>query len=152
MKVEFDPNVIAKLDNISNVLTAMGAKADAIIDDFLIEAGKIIQQEVTRNIDTILTKTSPSERARSIAKYGKARDKIKLGEIRDGKKGRYIVTGILGTDNSNQFYLKFAEYGSSKQSATPIFRPAMIAKEAEIEKLFMSKMDKMLADWEKGVK
>lgn len=136
MNIKFNPEIMAQLDKVSGLLEVMGAEGDKLIDDFLLASGKILQNEVIKNIDTILTKTTLAQRQSSIAKFGRARDKIKLGEVREGKKGRYIVTGILGSDNSDQFYLKFAEYGSKKQPATPIFRPAMIAKEKAIEALF----------------
>jgi HK97 gp10 family phage protein len=61
---------------------------------------------------------------------------MKIGEIREGKKGKYIVVGILRGDNSDQFYLKFAEYGSVKQLKTPFMRPALISNEAKLEAMY----------------
>ena len=140
-KEVMDKDILKALDKI-------GVEADNSIKKSLKKGSIILRDEVIKNIKTILTKTSQKQREQSIAKYGRAIDKIKAGSVRKDRNGTgfYVVSGILRGDNTKQFYLKFAEYGTVKQSATPIFRPAMISKENEIEQAFM---DSLIKDIEK---
>ncbi len=126
----------------------MGVEADKAIKGSLKLGANILRDEVIRNINTILTKTTQKQREKSIAKWGRAVDKIKSGAVRTSSDGQsyYNVAGILRGDNSKQFYLKFAEYGTSKQVATPVFRPAMIAKESEIEQAFVDNIIKNIEE------
>lgn len=149
---------IMTVDNYADVLDSsllkvfdsMGVEADKAIKESLKVGGDILRDEVKRNINTILTRTTQKEREKSIAKWGRAVDKIKTGTVRktsDGQ-GYYIVAGILRGDNTKQFYLKFAEYGAKHQTATPVFRPAMIAKESAIEQAFVDNIIKNIeAEW-----
>ena len=129
-------NAGPEFEKIIIALNKLGEKADEVVDEFLLKGGKILNDQIKQNINSILTKTTIAQRKASRAKYGIALNKMRIGEIREGGKGKYIVLGILRGDNSNQFYLKFAEYGAANQKKTPFLRPALISNEAKLEGLF----------------
>lgn len=141
-------NAGVEFDKIAKAFDEMGKDADALNTKFLKIGAEILRQEILKNVNKTLIKSQakyPKQLATSREQFGKAIDKMTVGGVRKSKEGgKFVVTGILKGDNSTQFYLKFAEYGTSKQRATPIFRPAMIAKEAELERLYYEMVSNMV--------
>lgn len=125
-----------QIDETIAAFKKLGDKADATIDRFLIKGAKVLQSEAKSNVYRVLKRRS-----------GKLQENIKIGDIRDGSKGKSIVVGTDKGDRSESFYGKFAEYGTSRQKAKPWLRPAMIAKEDELEKMFYDEIDKALKEW-----
>ena len=63
---------------------------------------------------------------------GKARSHLKLSKPKKLKGVKTIKIGVNKEDNSEAFYLKFYEYGTSRgQIARPFMRPAFENKRKE---------------------
>lgn len=126
----------AQIDETINTFKKLGEKADVVIDTYLIKGAKVLQDEAKSNVYRVLKRRT-----------GKLQENIKIGDIRDSSKGKSIVVGTDKGDRSESFYGKFSEYGTSRQKAKPWLRPAMIAKENELEKMFYDEIDKALKEW-----
>ena len=125
-----------QIDETINTFKKLGEKADVVIDKYLVKGAKVLQDEAKSNVYRVLKRHS-----------GKLQENIKIGDIRDSGKGKSIVVGTDKGDRSESFYGKFAEYGTSRQKAKPWLRPAMIAKENELEKMFYDEIDKAIKEW-----
>ena len=125
-----------QIDETIKAFKKLGEKADMVIDTYLVKGAKVLQIEAKANVYRVLKRRS-----------GKLQENIKIGDIRDSNKGKSIVVGTDKGDRSESFYGKFSEYGTSRQKAKPWLRPAMIAKENELEKLFYDEVDKAIKEW-----
>lgn len=128
----------AQIDETIAAFKKLGDKADGVIDKFLIKGAKVLQSEAKSNVYRVLKRRS-----------GKLQENIKIGDIRDSEKGKSIVVGPGKGDVSVAYYGKFSEFGTSRQKATPWLRPAMIAKEDELEKMFHDEVDAAIKEWGK---
>ena len=127
-----------QIDETINTFKKLGEKADVVIDTYLDKGAKVLQTEAKANVYRVLKRRS-----------GKLQENIKIGDIRDSSKGKSIVVGTDKGDRSESFYGKFSEYGTSRQKAKPWLRPAMIAKENELQRLFFDEVDKAIKEWGK---
>ena len=128
----------AQIDETIAAFKKLGEKADGVIDRYLIKGAKVLQTEAKSNVYRVLKRRS-----------GKLQENIDIGDIRDSDKGKSIVVGPDKGDRSESFYGAFAEYGTSHQKATPWLRPAMIAKEDELENMFADEVDAAIKEWGK---
>ncbi|WP_373181213.1 HK97-gp10 family putative phage morphogenesis protein [Clostridium butyricum] len=55
---------------------------------------------------------------------GKLRKGLKITNVKKKEGAKYILVGIDKSDNSNIYYGKFIEFGTSKMSARPFMQPA----------------------------
>ena len=119
MKAELD---FSSIDNFQKKLEVMGKKGEKIEGEALLAGARIILDEQYE--------LAPK-------RTGKASG---LLEITYPKKIKGILTvkiGIQKSDNSQAFYLKFHEWGTSKMPARPFMRPAFERKKKEaLEKTF----------------
>jgi len=126
----------AQIDDTITAFKKLGEKADGVIDKYLIKGAKVLQTEAKANVYRVLKRRT-----------GKLQENIKIGDVRDSDKGKSIVVGTDKGDRSESFYGKFAEFGTSRQKATPWLRPAMRAKEDELEKMFADEIDIAIKEW-----
>lgn len=70
---------------------------------------------------------------------------IKAGSVISGKNGKYILTGIQRGDNSEAFYLKFHEFGTSKMNAQPFVAPSYESKKEEVRRAVAEELRNGLA-------
>lgn len=90
----------------------MGVAGDAAMDKALLEGAKIAESAMKNKVYTSVKKRT-----------GDLQSNIKIGEIRESRKGKSIVVGPGKGDISVAYYGKFAEYGTVHQKATPFMRP-----------------------------
>ena len=121
------------MDELLLALQKMGAEGDIITEQALIAGAETLKEEAE---------------TRAPYKTGKLKANIKIGEIREDKKGRRsIVVGPAKGDISKVFYGKFSEYGTVKEPAKPWLRPAFDESKDKIGK----KMEDTIADRIEGV-
>lgn len=113
MKAEIN---FSALEDCRKRIEEMGRKG-AKLENKALEAGAdIILKEIIKN---------------SPYRTGKSRKFLKLSKPKKEKGQKNINIGIQKDDNSEAFYLKFYEYGTSKQTAKPFMRPAFLKKRKE---------------------
>lgn len=121
------------LDNIINRLESMGKAGSRLEGKSLKTAGEVIVEEARNNLES-----------HGNVKTGKLRDGLKVGKVR--KKGirKYVEVGITKEDNSEIFYGKFLEWGTSKMSAKPFLGPAYSSKKDEAKEIIISELKRGL--------
>lgn len=113
-KFEVDFSCIDKLKERADV---MGRKGKKIIDKALDVGADVILDEMVK---------------RCPVKTGKAKKHLKKSKVKSKGAQKYINIGVNKEDNSEAFYLKFYEYGTSKgQVARPFMRPTFEDKKDE---------------------
>ena len=119
MKVDID---FSDIDRLQERLNEIGKKGAKLENEALLAGAEIINKEVVNN--------APE-------KTGKAKKYLKVSKVTKEKGIKIVKIGISKADNSEAFYLKFHEYGTSKMSARPFMRPAFERKKKEaLEKTY----------------
>ena len=104
------------IDDYRRKLEELGRKGTSIEKKALEEGAEPILQEMINNCPV---------------RTGKAKKHLKKSKPKK-EKGRLVVKiGVNKEDNSEAFYLKFSEWGTSKQVARPFMRPAFERKREE---------------------
>lgn len=105
------------IDDYTRKLEQLGKKGQKIEKEALWAGGEIIMDEMWK---------------RAPVRTGKSRGLLTITTPKKDKNGnRYVKIGIQKSDNSEAFYLKFYEWGTSKQIARPFMRPAFERKRSE---------------------
>ena len=107
------------IDKLQDKLKEMGRKGSQIENKALLAGAEIINNEIIKN--------APVRKKNS--QYSK--QKLKLSKVTKEKGIKVVKIGILKEDNSEAFYLKFYEWGTSKQVARPFMKPAFDKKRKE---------------------
>lgn len=116
MSVDLD---FSDLDKLQKRLDEMGRKGSILENKALLAGAEVINKEVVKNAPVRKKKSRNSKQYLKVSKVTK-------------EKGRKIVkVGISKADNSEAFYLKFHEWGTSKMAARPFMRPAFERKRKE---------------------
>ena len=115
------------LNDLQKKLTEMGRRGNKIIGEAIEEGGKVILEEMKKT-------SSFSDRS------GRLRNGLSISKPKKEKGQQIVKIGINKDDNSEIFYGKFIEYGTTngKRSiaAKPYMRPALENKKNEaIEKM-----------------
>lgn len=113
MSVDLD---FSDLDKLQKRLDEMGRKGSTLENKALIAGAEIINREIIRN--------APE-------RTGHAKKFLKVSKVSKEKGIKVVKVGISKGDNSEAFYLKFHEYGTSKMPARPFMRPAFERKRKE---------------------
>lgn len=113
MSVELD---FSDIEKFQKRLEELGRKGSKIENEALIAGAKVINDEIIKN--------APE-------RTGKAKTHLKVNPVKKEKGIKVVKVGITREDNSQAFYLKFHEYGTSKMSARPFMRPAFERKKKE---------------------
>ena len=116
MSAELDFSCIEKLQD---KLKDMGKKGTTLENKALLAGAEIINKEIVKN--------APVRRKGS----RNSKEKLKLSKVKKEKGIKVVKIGVQKDDNSEAFYLKFYEYGTSKQVARPFMRPAFERKKKE---------------------
>lgn len=104
---------IKGMDELLERLKEMGVKSSKIQNTALKKAAEPIFEDA-------VSTTAFKDRT------GKGRAGIKIGRPKTKGDTKYILVGIDRSDNSEIFYMKFIEYGTSKMPARPFIRPAFL--------------------------
>ena len=113
MSVDLDFSDIEKLQKR---LDEIGRKGSILENKALLAGAEVINKEMVRNAP---------ERTGHAKKY------LKISKVTKEKGIKVVKVGISKGDNSEAFYLKFHEYGTSKMPARPFMRPAFEKKRKE---------------------
>ncbi len=113
MSVDLD---FSDLDKLQKRLDEMGRKGSILENKALLAGAEVINKEVVKNAP---------ERTGHAKKY------LKVSKVSKEKGIKVVKIGISKGDNSEAFYLKFHEYGTSKMAARPFMRPAFERKRKE---------------------
>lgn len=117
MNVDLDFSDVEKLQK---KLEELGRKGAIIEDKALIAGAQIIHKEIVAN--------APRRKKGS----QNSREKITVSNVKKEKGTKVVNIGVQKDDNSEAFYLKFYEYGTSRgQIARPFMRPAFENKRKE---------------------
>lgn len=71
-------------------------------------------------------------KANAPVKTGKLKKGLKISGIKTKDGIKYVLVGVNKSDNSDIFYGKFVEFGTSKMSARPFLGPAYEKNKKEI--------------------
>ena len=107
------------IDKLQDKLKEMGRKGSQIENKVLLAGAEIINNEIIKN--------APVRKKNS----QHSKQKLKLSKVTKEKGIKVVKIGILKEDNSEAFYLKFYEWGTSKQVARPFMKPAFDKKRKE---------------------
>ncbi len=97
------------MDKLVKDIEQLGRKGGSIENKALKEAAIPILKDA-KSLAPVLT--------------GKGRAGLDIGNIRRSKGIKYINIGVEKGNNSDIFYMKFHEYGTSKMAAKPFLGPA----------------------------
>ena len=104
------------IDDLQKKLQVMGRKGSKLENEALLAGAEIINKEIVN---------------RAPEKTGKSKKYLKISKPKREKGIKVVKIGVNKSDNSEAFYLKFYEYGTSKQPARPFMRPAYERKRKE---------------------
>ena len=113
MSVELD---FSDIEKFQKRLEEIGKKGSKLENEALLAGAEVLNKEVIKN--------TPE-------KTGKAKKYLKVSKVTKEKGIKVVKVGISREDNSEAFYLKFHEFGTSKMSARPFMRPAFERKRKE---------------------
>lgn len=119
------------IDELMKRIEEMGRKGASIENKALKTAAKVIEDEAK--------KTSSFK-----DKSGKLREEISVSGIKRRKGNKHVLVGLQKDDNSNVFYGKFLEYGTSKMSARPFMGPAFQSKKSLASQIIINELRKGL--------
>lgn len=117
MSAEIDFSCIEKFQDR---LKDIGRKGSILENKALLEGAEIINKEIVKNAP--------------VRKKGSqhSKEKLKISKVTRSKGMKVVKIGILKEDNSEAFYLKFYEWGTSRgQAAKPFMKPAFDRKRKE---------------------
>lgn len=110
----------SSLEDFQKKIEEMGRKGSRIENKALLEGAEIINKEIVKNAP-VRKKGSKGSK-----KY------LKVSKVTKEKGAKVVKIGVSKADNSEAFYLKFYEYGTSRgQVARPFMRPAFERKRKE---------------------
>lgn len=113
MSVDLD---FSDLDKLQKRIDEMGRKGSILENKALLAGAEVINKEIVKN--------APE-------RTGHAKKFLKISKVSKEKGMKVVKVGISKGDNSEAFYLKFHEYGTSKMVARPFMRPAFERKRKE---------------------
>lgn len=117
------------IDELKRKLEEMGRKAS-----------KIENEALRAGAEPILKDAKQFAPVRT----GKGKEGLSIGKIRRKKGKKYITVGIDKDDNSEIFYMKFQEFGTSKMQAQPFLSPAYELNKNLAQKIITNELKKGL--------
>ncbi|KOF56120.1 phage protein, HK97 gp10 family [Clostridium sp. DMHC 10] len=97
------------VDEILNRLQQMGENVVRLENKALKNAAEPVLEDAKANVPI---------------RTGKLKEGLKIGKIKNKDGVKYILVGVDRGDNSEIFYGKFIEFGTSKRAAHPFLQPA----------------------------
>ena len=108
---------VSCIDKLQKKVSEMGKKSNKLTNKALNAGADIILDEIVK---------------RCPERTGKAKKHLKKSKVKTKKGEKYINIGVNKEDNSEAFYLKFYEWGTSRgQIARPFMRPSFEDKKDE---------------------
>ncbi|KZL93972.1 HK97-gp10 family putative phage morphogenesis protein [Clostridium magnum] len=97
------------VDEILNKLQQMGANVGRLENKALKNAAEPVLEDAKENVPV---------------RTGKLKKGLKITNVKKKDGMKYILVGVDRGDNSEVFYGKFIEFGTSKMPARPFLQPA----------------------------
>lgn len=119
------------LDNLLKRVEDMGKAGTRVENTALKKAGEVILEEAKQ-----------TSAFHDIS--GKLRKGLKVSGIRSTSGRKYVLVGIQKGDNSDIFYGKFLEFGTSKMIARPFMGPAYESKKKEATEVIKQELKSAL--------
>lgn len=113
------------MDELLQKLETMGNKA-----------GRIENQALKKAAETVLD----SAKDKVPIDTGKLKDTLDIGKVKTKDGVKYIEVGITKGDNSEIYYGKFIEWGTSKRPATPYLQPAYEENIRKVEEIIKQEL------------
>ena len=107
------------VDEILNKLQQMGINISRLENKALKNAAEPVLQDAKANVPV---------------RTGKLKKGLKITNVKKKEGVKYILVGVDRGDNSEIFYEKFIEFGTSKMSARPFLQPAYEKNKDNIRK------------------
>lgn len=121
------------MDRISSRLEKMGK-----------EGVKIGNKGLEQGANAIITEAKNILNSNGSVRTGKLKKGLKISKVKKKGNKKYIQAGIQRDDNSEIFYGKFLEFGTSRMSARPFLVPAYYSKKEEAKKIIINELKKGL--------
>jgi HK97 gp10 family phage protein len=100
------------------------------------KAGKIQNEALKRAAETVLD----SAKEKVPVDTGKLKDTLDMSTVKTKNGEKYIEVGITKGDNSEIFYGKFIEWGTSQRPATPYLQPAYEENQNKIKEIIKQEL------------
>ena len=100
------------IDNLSKKIKELGKKGAKIENEALLKGAEVILKEMKKT-------TAFDDRNK------KLREGLKIDKVRTQNGVKYVKIGIQKDDNSDIFYGKFIEYGTTNGSRSIVAKPFM---------------------------
>ncbi|APM39929.1 HK97-gp10 family putative phage morphogenesis protein [Clostridium kluyveri] len=107
------------VDEILNKLQQMGTNISRLENKALKNAAEPVLEDAKANVPV---------------RTGKLKKGLKITNVKKEEGVKYILVGVDRGDNSEIFYGKFIEFGTSKMSARPFLQPAYEKNKDNIQK------------------
>lgn len=117
------------IDQIISRLESMGKASSRIEGDALKDGAQLIVDEAKNNLER-----------NGMVRTGELIAGLKVSNMKRKGNRKYVQAGIQKGDNSNIFYGKFHEYGTSKMAARPFLAPAYESKKMEARNIIMNRL------------
>lgn len=114
---------LSGVDEILNRLQQIGANISRLENKALQDAAEPVLEDAKANAPI---------------RTGKLKEGLKISGVKNRDGTKYVLVGIDRSDNSNIFYGKFIEFGTSKMSPRPFLEPAYEKNKKEILKRIKS--------------
>lgn len=113
------------MDDLLRKIEDLGRQGSKVENKALKRAGKVILEEAKNNVPV---------------KTEKLKKGLKLSGIKNKNGSKYVLVGIQKSDNSEVFYGKFLEFGTSKMAARPFMGPAYESKKEEAKEIIKEEL------------
>ncbi len=100
------------------------------------KAGKIQNEALKKAAETVLD----SAKEKVPVDTGKLKDNLDISKVKTKNGEKYIEVGITKGDNSEIFYGKFIEWGTSQRPATPYLQPAYEENQNKIKEIIKQEL------------
>lgn len=117
------------MDQIISRLESMGKASSRVESDALKDGAQLIVDEAKNNLER-----------NGMVRTGELIDGLKVSNMKRKGNRKYVQAGIQKGDNSNIFYGKFHEYGTSKMAARPFLAPAYESKKMAAINIIMNRL------------
>lgn len=108
---------LSGVDEILSRLQQIGANISKLENNALKDAAELVLDDAKANAPI---------------RTGKLKEGLKISGVKNRDGTKYVLVGIDKADNSNIFYGKFIEFGTSNMSPRPFLEPAYEKNKTEI--------------------
>ena len=108
------------VDEIINKLQQIGSNVGRLENKALKNAAEPVLEDAKANVPV---------------RTGKLKKALKITNVKKKEGVKYILVGVDKGDNSEIFYGKFVEFGTSKRTAHPFLQPAYEKNKDDIKRI-----------------